>query len=97
MDGPILFLCSGPLIRHGTNIDGRRRVYCEMKALVYTGIETLKCAMLLIQTLVQMNALFASKVLGFVDQMAAYLGHDDRRPAPIILGHEVAGVVEGGT
>ena len=28
--------------------------------------------------------------------MHAYLGHDDRRPAPIILGHEVAGVVEGG-
>src|SRR6056300_1725229 len=32
----------GLRIRHGTNIDGRRRVYCEMKALVYTGIETLE-------------------------------------------------------
>jgi len=26
----------------------------------------------------------------------AYLGHDDRRPAPLILGHEAAGVVIGG-
>ncbi|MEL6645679.1 MAG: alcohol dehydrogenase catalytic domain-containing protein [Pseudomonadota bacterium] len=28
--------------------------------------------------------------------MHAYLGHDDRRPAPLILGHEAAGVVETG-
>lgn len=28
--------------------------------------------------------------------MHAYLGHDDRRPAPLILGHEGAGVIEGG-
>lgn len=28
--------------------------------------------------------------------MHAYLGHDDRRPAPLILGHEAAGIVTGG-
>jgi threonine dehydrogenase-like Zn-dependent dehydrogenase len=28
--------------------------------------------------------------------MHAYLGHDDRRPAPLILGHEAAGIVVGG-
>lgn len=28
--------------------------------------------------------------------MHAYLGHDDRRPAPLILGHEGAGIVAGG-
>ncbi len=28
--------------------------------------------------------------------MHAYLGHDDRRPAPLILGHEAAGTVVGG-
>jgi hypothetical protein len=28
--------------------------------------------------------------------MHAYLGHDERRPAPLILGHEVAGVVVSG-
>ena len=28
--------------------------------------------------------------------MHAYLGHDARRPAPLILGHEAAGVIDGG-
>lgn len=28
--------------------------------------------------------------------MHAFLGHDDRRPAPLILGHEAAGIIEGG-
>lgn len=28
--------------------------------------------------------------------MHAYLGHDERRPAPLILGHEVAGLATGG-
>jgi threonine dehydrogenase-like Zn-dependent dehydrogenase len=28
--------------------------------------------------------------------MHAYLGHDDRRPAPLILGHEVSGTIAGG-
>ena len=28
--------------------------------------------------------------------MHAYLGHDARRPAPLILGHEAAGVIETG-
>ena len=28
--------------------------------------------------------------------MHAYLGHDDRRPAPLILGHEAAGTISGG-
>ena len=28
--------------------------------------------------------------------MHAYLGHDDRRPAPLILGHGASGVIEEG-
>ena len=28
--------------------------------------------------------------------MHAYLGHDERRPAPLILGHEAAGIISGG-
>jgi threonine dehydrogenase-like Zn-dependent dehydrogenase len=28
--------------------------------------------------------------------MHAFLGHDDRRPAPLILGHEAAGTIVGG-
>ena len=27
--------------------------------------------------------------------MHAFLGHDERRPAPLILGHEVAGTITG--
>ena len=28
--------------------------------------------------------------------MHAYLGHDERRPARLILGHEAAGIISGG-
>ena len=36
----------------------------------------------------------ASGICG--SDMHAFLGHDDRRPAPLILGHEAAGVIAGG-
>lgn len=36
----------------------------------------------------------ASGICG--SDMHAFLGHDARRPAPLILGHEAAGIVEGG-
>ncbi|MDA9224465.1 alcohol dehydrogenase catalytic domain-containing protein [Tateyamaria sp.] len=36
----------------------------------------------------------ASGICG--SDMHAYLGHDTRRPAPLILGHEAAGIIEGG-
>ena len=68
-----------------------------MKALVYTGVETLEYREVpqpvpgageeLIQVM-------ASGICG--SDMHAYLGHDDRRPAPLILGHEAAGFVMGG-
>ena len=68
-----------------------------MKALVYTGVETLAYRDMPNPTL------FADQVLVKIDSvgicgsdMHAFLGHDDRRPAPLILGHEVAGVVVGG-
>ncbi len=68
-----------------------------MKALVYEGVETLTfrevedpvadddC------TLVRVEA---SGICG--SDMHAYLGHDARRPAPLILGHEAAGVIAEG-
>jgi len=68
-----------------------------MKALVYEGVETL-CLRDVAkpeagehQSLVR---IVASGICG--SDMHAYLGHDARRPAPLILGHEAAGVVEGG-
>jgi L-iditol 2-dehydrogenase len=68
-----------------------------MKALVYDGVETLvyRCMPDPVpapgQSLIKVQA---SGICG--SDMHAYLGHDDRRPAPLILGHEAAGVVAGG-
>lgn len=68
-----------------------------MKALVYDGVETLTfrdvpdAEAALDQELVRV---VASGICG--SDMHAYLGHDDRRPAPLILGHEAAGVIVGG-
>ena len=67
-----------------------------MRALVYTGVEMLEMRDMPRpvagpdQSLVRV---YASGLCG--SDMHAYLGHDDRRPAPLILGHEAAGVVEG--
>ena len=68
-----------------------------MKALVYEGVETLvmrdvpKPVPGPGQSLVRIKS---SGICGA--DMHAYLGHDDRRPAPLILGHEAAGLIEGG-
>ncbi|WP_299963631.1 alcohol dehydrogenase catalytic domain-containing protein [uncultured Roseobacter sp.] len=68
-----------------------------MKALVYTGVEELSYLELpdpspaVDETLVR---IVASGICG--SDMHAFLGHDPRRPAPLTLGHEAAGVVTGG-
>ncbi|KIN78292.1 alcohol dehydrogenase catalytic domain-containing protein [Sulfitobacter mediterraneus] len=68
-----------------------------MKALVYEDVETLG-----FRDMPKAEAgegehlirVVASGICG--SDMHAYLGHDARRPAPLILGHEAAGVIEGG-
>ncbi len=68
-----------------------------MKALVYEGVETLGY-----RDVPQAQPrpgdhsikVMASGICG--SDMHAYLGHDERRPAPLILGHEAAGVIQGG-
>lgn len=68
-----------------------------MQALVYTGPKTLE-----IQTCDDLQAsgddnLIRVDAVGICgSDMHAYLGHDDRRPAPLILGHEAAGLVMDG-
>jgi len=68
-----------------------------MKALVYDDVETLVYRYMpdpvpaFGQSLIRIKA---SGICG--SDMHAYLGHDERRPAPLILGHEAAGVVVGG-
>jgi len=68
-----------------------------MKALVYEGVERL-----VIRDTPEPKAepgthLVKIEAVGICgSDMHAYLGHDERRPAPLILGHEAAGVISGG-
>lgn len=68
-----------------------------MKALVYDAIETLEYRTVPKpepgpgQSLIRVAA---SGICG--SDMHAFLGHDERRPAPLILGHEAAGTIVGG-
>ncbi|MEL7099658.1 MAG: alcohol dehydrogenase catalytic domain-containing protein [Pseudomonadota bacterium] len=66
-----------------------------MKALVYTGVETLDYRE--VPDPVAGDTLVRIDSVGICgSDMHAYLGHDDRRPAPLILGHEGAGITEDG-
>jgi L-iditol 2-dehydrogenase len=68
-----------------------------MKALVYTGVEELTYVNRPLPTPAegeQLVRVMASGICG--SDMHAFLGHDARRPAPLTLGHEAAGVIVGG-
>ena len=68
-----------------------------MKALIYTGPEKViymdasNPVPKPEETLVRVDSV---GICG--SDMHAFLGHDERRPAPLILGHEAAGVVVQG-
>ncbi len=68
-----------------------------MKALVYTGPEQLSFGDYpdaKAQVGEELVRVARSGICG--SDMHAFLGHDERRPAPLILGHEAAGVIVGG-
>ncbi|WFE91140.1 alcohol dehydrogenase catalytic domain-containing protein [Roseibium porphyridii] len=68
-----------------------------MKALVYTGPEAQSYQDVADPVPVQDEVLIRVAHTGICgSDMHAYLGHDERRPAPLILGHEVAGTVQTG-
>ncbi|MEO0701555.1 MAG: alcohol dehydrogenase catalytic domain-containing protein [Pseudomonadota bacterium] len=68
-----------------------------MKALVYTAPETLAYRDVPDTVADADHHLIRIDSVGICgSDMHAYLGHDDRRPAPLILGHEGAGTVVGG-
>ena len=68
-----------------------------MKALVYTGVETLEFRDVADPVAASDTHLIRIDSVGICgSDMHAYLGHDDRRPAPLILGHEGAGTIVGG-
>ena len=68
-----------------------------MKALVYQAPETLAYLDMPDPVPGRNEHLIRVDAVGICgSDMHAYLGHDERRPAPLILGHEAAGVVIGG-
>lgn len=68
-----------------------------MKALVYTGVETLEYLDFADPKPAEGATLVRVDSVGICgSDMHAYLGHDERRPAPLILGHEGAGVTSDG-
>ncbi|MEM9814372.1 MAG: alcohol dehydrogenase catalytic domain-containing protein, partial [Pseudomonadota bacterium] len=68
-----------------------------MKALVYTGPEMLEMREVPDPSPKEGEHLVRIEAVGICgSDMHGYLGHDDRRPAPLILGHEGAGTVVGG-
>jgi len=68
-----------------------------MKALVYTGPQSLEFCDAEYPSAGKGEAIIKVDSVGICgSDMHAYLGHDDRRLAPLILGHEVAGVVVDG-
>ena len=68
-----------------------------MKALVYDDVETLTYRDMPDPKTVAGEELIRVHSVGICgSDMHAFLGHDERRPAPLILGHEAAGVIETG-
>ena len=68
-----------------------------MKALVYDGAQTLGYRDVADPAADGAGHLIRIEAVGICgSDMHAYLGHDNRRPAPLILGHEAAGRIEGG-
>ena len=68
-----------------------------MKALVYDGPKVVSYREVPDPIPGQDNLLIKITAVGICgSDMHAYLGHDDRRPAPLILGHEAAGTISGG-
>ena len=68
-----------------------------MRALVYTGPEGLEMRDVTDPQPGAGEVLISVESVGICgSDMHAYLGHDERRPAPLILGHEVAGTVLSG-
>lgn len=68
-----------------------------MKALVYTGPEKLEFLEASYPTPREGEVVVKIDSVGICgSDMHAFLGHDERRPAPLILGHEVSGTIVDG-
>ena len=69
-----------------------------MKALVYTSERNLDFIDYYDPILKEGEELIKIHSVGICgSDMHAFLGHDERRPSPLILGHEPSGTIVGGT
>ncbi len=69
-----------------------------MKALIYTGPNTLEFADAPEPIAGRDDVLVRVEAVGICgSDMHAYHGHDERRPAPLVLGHEAAGRIVAGS
>ncbi|MGI9515258.1 MAG: zinc-dependent alcohol dehydrogenase [Anderseniella sp.] len=67
-----------------------------MKALVYTGSKTMEFRTVDDPAPAPGDALINIRASGICgSDMHAWAGHDERRPAPLVLGHEAAGEIVG--
>ncbi len=67
-----------------------------MKALVYTGSKAMEFRTVDDPTPAAGDALITIRASGICgSDMHAWAGHDERRPAPLVLGHEAAGEIVG--
>ena len=73
------------------------RMASTMKALVYTGPHGLEMRDLPVPVPGAGEVLIRVEAVGICgSDMHAYHGHDARRPAPLVLGHEAAGIIAEG-
>ena len=69
-----------------------------MKALVYTGTEELTYKDFINPTLIKDESIIKVSASGICgSDMHAYHGKDERRVPPLILGHEISGIIEEGS
>lgn len=69
----------------------------HMNALVYTGPKAMQFQQATMPVPKEGEVLVQIGAVGICgSDLHAFLGHDERRPAPLILGHEGAGYVRGG-
>lgn len=68
-----------------------------MQALVYTGVNQMILTEIPVPVPAEGEVLVRVQAVGICgSDMHAYHGHDARRPAPLVLGHEAAGVIASG-
>ena len=87
---------AGVRLRYRAGAVCRRGIHRQVRALVYEGVRELSLRELE-EPAAGDGVVVNVEAVGICgSDMHAWKGHDGRRPAPLILGHEASGIVEGG-